>query len=1532
MSVTDASFEQSCGHIGTTAKEQWMQLPSALRRDLGSEFCLPDPEFLYNVCLDDLDRHSLVSHYASDAAELEFFTSILKTLQVQSSAAASLCRKRRAAVHPSLQWLAVCKQPRMVETVVPPVDSLEWLCHHSGAHKRARIRVPKNCPNSRADAELSSQLRWQRKLATILIDSCAPALSGATGQTGELRALRLAGNTRSSTLKKHIQMWHRYSKWLHAAYQLQWPTTCDMVLDFLEELAAQPCGKTVPEAFCATLQFMERVAGIALEFRLGKQTAVLRTVEQLSAQLETGAPPSRKARPQPLILILALELWVMNISEEGMCFERDYLVPLPTKNRESCVQFMADYTAMCALSKELYCLLRRPVFQWQQWSLTDEPLLIAPSACRAWTEHSERCWLASVAAVLDIGRERREVLGRWRVASCSDEYIRTAQRVVSQVQRAIVGGVLNDTEWQLQEIGIKDLEIHLRQAGESDSLIYNQLCAFDLSLAGWCGPVRPIAAHAAPDSPKPMENACNVAEVSAVAVGVESDEDDSGSSSDSTDGSLAASPDLKYHLSEVKVPVEVQAALFHKGFVDLQLFAGLDESRLEVRNALAVEIGLKHDECTDARQNVARLLSAWESSRAQLVAEDKMKAESKLGQTPRIVQCSEMAALRKAVEADLGKLQDDEVPAKSLIATKLEQIESGDLRAEDLREVLCVEDTDVDLFSGIIEHGTGNLKIKPGKASIAMPSTPEELRLRHRRIGIAWLMVGSKHKNQSWITPALLEAFRRFSDHIVGRHIAGFPIMAQGVTRHPAWNLVLSYELEVRKRAYKQLRDGKHSSLQEALEDAWNSAELINKHFLVPLTASADFFSTASHGEGPNRLMGPARNQFCQPKKSVPRFPRLRSSVDTDLLDGEEETAWFHQAVGGCGPPLNPCARHVKPIGAQCFAGLQTVLDKHTDGPLVKEAREAVKGILRKHGAQLDLDAIPERQPFHLALLEEFLRLCNDPDASAYFSGKDSFAAGVSLGVNQKMPRTPAAIEAQFVEEAKLGAMVKMEVEEASRIYGENLRVASLGAIRKADDSFRVVHDGAHGIGVNGNIKVRDQIACPSAGDLRQVLQVLEKPTFVLTADIKRAHRLVKIKPEDWGLQACRTDESSSFVWLNTVGTFGVASAAVHWSHLFSGIQRAVCYLTGTLKLFLLTYVDDLLFITQGKAATDAIVVALLFMVVLGVPLSWHKCKGGTQVEWVGYYVDLEQKSVGISEKRADWICNWVETTVAAGVVKLHDFSAVLGRLSFAMAAIEHLRPFLGPLYAWSAALENVVHARLPKAVIYILRFIEHMLKHGWRTRPVGPLQEARRELFRADAKAEGEVICIGGWAVEDGPDTKSCRWFSERLTRSNAPWAFLAGESFRAIASLELFATLVSLVLFKPACYKGSMKISAGTDNLGNTHLIARLMSTKFPLCAILMEVAAVLMDGNHDLQLEWLPRLQNQEADNLTNEIFHGFSEDRRLRFRMEEYEGLVLQAMLNLCMELYEDVRKARDRKVSQTKRVKTGEPLRVRDPWG
>jgi len=218
----------------------------------------------------------------------------------------------------------------------------------------------------------------------------------------------------------------------------------------------------------------------------------------------------------------------------------------------------------------------------------------------------------------------------------------------------------------------------------------------------------------------------------------------------------------------------------------LPIFAGMDESRAEVRSALGQEIGLKHDADTKSRQAVALILSAWEAARTQLQAAEKIKVESKLGQAQRIVQLSELAGMRKAVEEDLGTLFDSEVPAKSLVAAKLEQLEQGCIQVEDLRGVLCIEDKDLDLFSGIIEHGTGTLKIRQGKGSVPLPSCNEELRHRRRLIGMTWMMLRTKHHTTEWLTADTLDAYRRLSDFVLGKHVASCPIMSQGGARKPA--------------------------------------------------------------------------------------------------------------------------------------------------------------------------------------------------------------------------------------------------------------------------------------------------------------------------------------------------------------------------------------------------------------------------------------------------------------------------------------------------------------------------------------------------------------------------------------------------------------------------------------------------------------------------------------------------------------------------------------------------------------------------
>ena len=87
----------------------------------------------------------------------------------------------------------------------------------------------------------------------------------------------------------------------------------------------------------------------------------------------------------------------------------------------------------------------------------------------------------------------------------------------------------------------------------------------------------------------------------------------------------------------------------------------------------------------------------------------------------------------------------------------------------------------------------------------------------------------------------------------------------------------------------------------------------------------------------------------------------------------------------------------------------------------------------------------------------------------------------------------------------------------------------------------------------------------------------MKEAPFVISADIKAAHRLVKVCKKDWGLLACRSDSSSTTVWLNTVGTFGVSSAPYWWCRLFACVGRFVGYLFHNQPLFQLVYVDDLL-------------------------------------------------------------------------------------------------------------------------------------------------------------------------------------------------------------------------------------------------------------------------------------------------------------------------------------------------------------------
>jgi hypothetical protein len=127
-------------------------------------------------------------------------------------------------------------------------------------------------------------------------------------------------------------------------------------------------------------------------------------------------------------------------------------------------------------------------------------------------------------------------------------------------------------------------------------------------------------------------------------------------------------------------------------------------------------------------------------------------------------------------------------------------------------------------------------------------------------------------------------------------------------------------------------------------------------------------------------------------------------------------------------------------------------------------------------------------------------------------------------------------------------------------------------------------------------------------------------------------------------------------------------------------------------------------------------------------------------------------------------------------------------------------------------------------------------------------------ERFRTDAKAEGDLVTVGGYQThdEEGKEIhhKEAKWFFLSLTRASAPWAFSKGEPFRTIASLELLGSLLGIMLLVDGkdkgshYYKGSLSVGVGglTDNSGNRYAVARMLSTKWPLVAFMAELSAQL------------------------------------------------------------------------------------------
>ena len=95
--------------------------------------------------------------------------------------------------------------------------------------------------------------------------------------------------------------------------------------------------------------------------------------------------------------------------------------------------------------------------------------------------------------------------------------------------------------------------------------------------------------------------------------------------------------------------------------------------------------------------------------------------------------------------------------------------------------------------------------------------------------------------------------------------------------------------------------------------------------------------------------------------------------------------------------------------------------------------------------------------------------------------------------------------------------------------------------------------------------------------------------------------------------------------------------------------------------------------------------------------------------------------------------------------------------------------------------------------------------------------------------------------------------------------------------------------------------------------------MTTKFPLCAILMELAACLAAKGSSLDLHWLPREQNIEADELSNNITHRFKPENEIKIDPSNLKFVLLDELLDEGERLYDYVDNAKKKRPTNGPRL-------------
>ncbi len=269
-------------------------------------------------------------------------------------------------------------------------------------------------------------------------------------------------------------------------------------------------------------------------------------------------------------------------------------------------------------------------------------------------------------------------------------------------------------------------------------------------------------------------------------------------------------------------------------------FAAIGDTRADARAAFQADIPLDPAAGAVQRAELACLVTAWQVSSEMNEKEIQSRVEARNMGIPRQVTFTDRNALVTAFERVHGRLEEKETPSADYLSQKVEEVEQGELMASQLDEIGSKEEALTLSIQSSVDS-TGRLRITRERKKSKLPTNSEELRAKMKLEANAFIMLGAKFRNRAWFQGLVPNDYSKFIDWLLGEKVFGLQVpkaVAEGTRPlNPPWSILLRFEHQVRKEAYKQaIRQNRpiHLTLPEAMANA----ELKEVHFVSPVALS----------------------------------------------------------------------------------------------------------------------------------------------------------------------------------------------------------------------------------------------------------------------------------------------------------------------------------------------------------------------------------------------------------------------------------------------------------------------------------------------------------------------------------------------------------------------------------------------------------------------------------------------------------------------------------------------------------------------